>query len=108
MVEFATGVNPWVEWARIEVARANGVEYTLPALKKDFAGAVISLAKQDEPDLSAYTDPEIVLKLHKAHHAGILVVSPSEQRTRELVESYAGRFVEDFLAVVAAPDKPTS
>ncbi len=108
MVEFATGINPWVEWARIEVARASGVEYTLPALRQDFAGAVISLARQDEPDLSAYTDPEIALKLHKAHHAGILVVSPSERRTRELVDSYAERFVEDFLAVLAAPDKPTS
>jgi hypothetical protein len=108
MVEFATGINPWVEWARMEVARASGVEYTLPALKQDFAGAVISLARQDEPDLSAYTDPEIALKLHKAHHAGLLLVSTLEQRTRELVESYSRRFVDDFLAVVAAPDKPTS
>jgi len=108
MVEFATGVNPWVEWARIEVALARGEEYTLAAPRRDFAGSIISLAKQDVPDLSGYTDPEIALRLHKPHHAGIIVASRSEQRVRELVESYGRRFLTDFCAVVPPPDKPTS
>jgi biotin carboxylase len=108
MVEFATGMNPWVEWARIEVALAAGTDYTLASLGGDFAGSVISLARQDEPDTSAYTDAEIVLRLHKPHHAGIIVKSASEQRVRELVESYAVRFLEDFCAVLPAPEKPTS
>lgn len=108
MVEFATGMNPWVEWARIEVALARGEEYKLAPLRKDFAGSVISLARQDEPDLSGYTDPEIALRLHKPHHAGIIVSSHSEERVKELVESYAVRFLEDFCAVLAPPDKPTS
>lgn len=107
MVEFATGVNPWVEWARIEVALARGVEYTLAPPRRDFAGSVISLAKQDVPDLSGYTDPEIALRMHKAHHAGIIVTSPSEERVRELVESYGRRFLEDFCAVIAPPERPT-
>lgn len=108
MVEFATGVNPWVEWARIEVAAAGRLEYALPPLRQDFAGSVISLARQETPDLSAYTDPEIVKRLHKAHHAGIILRSESEQRVKSLVESYAERFLRDFNAVLAAPDKPTS
>jgi hypothetical protein len=69
---------------------------------------VISLAKQDEPDLSGYTDEEIVMKLHKSHHAGILLRSKEEKRTKSLLESYAVRFLEDFCAVMPAPDKPTS
>jgi biotin carboxylase len=108
MVEFATGINPWVEWARIEVALAEGREYALPARRGEFAGSVISLARQDEPDTSAYTDPEIAVRLHKPHHAGIIVRSGSEARVRELVESYGQRFLEDFCAVLPAPDKPTS
>lgn len=108
MVEFATGVNPWVEWARIEVALASGTEYTLAQPRRDFAGSVISLARQDTPDLSAYVDPEIALRMHKPHHAGLIVTSHSEARVRELVESYAVRFLEDFCAVVAPPEKPTS
>jgi biotin carboxylase len=108
MVEFATGVNPWVEWARIEVALARGEEYSLAPARKGFAGSIISLAKQDVPDLSGYTDPEIALRLHKAHHAGIIVASHSAERVRELVEGYGRRFLEDFCAVIAPPDKPTS
>ena len=108
MVEFATGVNPWVEWARIEVAAAEGREYTLPPLRHDFAGSVISLARQETPDLSAYTDPEIAMRLHKAHHAGIILCSASEERLKALVEGYARRFLVDFNAVLAAPDKPTA
>ena len=108
MVEFVTGVNPWVEWARMEVALAAGTEYTLATPRRDFAGSVISLARQDAPDLGAYTDPEIALRLHKPHHAGIIVTSTSDARVKELVESYAVRFLEDFCAVVPPPDKPTS
>jgi biotin carboxylase len=108
MVELATGINPWVEWARIEFALASGSDYAIPPMRRDFAGAVISLARQDEPDLSAYTDPEIALRLHKPHHAGILLASSSQQRLEHLVESYARRFLEDFCAIVPPPDKPTS
>jgi hypothetical protein len=108
MVEFATGMNPWVEWARIEVALAAGKAYELALLREDFAGSVISLARQDEPDTGAYTDPEIVMRLHKPHHAGIIVASPEQARVRELVESYAARFLNDFCAVLPAPEKPTS
>ena len=108
MVEFATGVNPWVEWARIEVAKAGGTEYTLATPQLEFAGSVITLARQEVPDLSGYTDPEIALRLHKPHHAGLIVRSPSEARVKELIESYAVRFLQDFCAVVPPPEKPTS
>lgn len=108
MVELATGVNPWVEWARMEVALARGDEYTLAPLRNDYAGSVISLARQEEPDLSGYVDPEIAMRLHKPHHAGLIVASHSAERVRELVESYAVRFLDDFCAVVPPPDRPTS
>ena len=97
-----------MEWARMEVAAAVGQEYRLPELRHEFAGSVISLARQEWPDLSGYTDPEIAMRLHKLHHAGILLRSGSESRLRELIDSYTGRFLEEFNAVLAAPDKPTA
>lgn len=108
VVELATGLNPWVEWARLETSAARGTRYSLPVLHNKSAGSVISLARQDVPDLAAYTDPEIGMRLHKAHHAGLLVSSDSEKRVRELVASYTERFVRDFLAILPAPDKPTA
>ena len=107
-VELATGLNPWVEWARLEVAEARGVEYRLPPLRRDFAAAVISLARQAEPDTSAYNDPEIAVRLHRDHHAGLLLRSASAERIEALVEDYTGRFLADFNAVLAAPDKATA
>jgi biotin carboxylase len=106
--ELATGINPWKQWAAIEVAQARGEEYVLPEVKRQYVGSVISLARQEEPDLSGYTDKEIVTRLHKPHHAGILLRSRDERRTKALLESYAVRFLEDFCAVLPPPDKPTS
>ena len=108
VVKAATGVNLWVEWARVEVARAAGREYELPPLKYDYAGVALSLARQEEPDTSAYTDPEIVYRIKKGHHAGLVVAVPDASRVRELLQSYTERFYQDFYASVPPPDKPTT
>src|SRR5688572_33225325 len=42
MVEAATGVNLWREWARVEVANARGETYKPPVPRRDYAGLVIS------------------------------------------------------------------
>jgi len=106
VVEAATGINLWREWARIEIAGEYGT-YTPPLSKGSFAGIVLSLARQEEPDLSAYTDAEIVTRVKKRHHAGLIVSSPDEQRVRALVESYAARFYSDFHAFAPAPQRAT-
>ena len=108
VVEFASGVNPWVEWARIEVALLRGEEYALPALREAYAGSVISLARQEWPDMAAYVDPEVVYRLHKTHHAGLIVRSAEAGRVEALVGAYTGRFVQDFYARLDAPAKPTA
>jgi biotin carboxylase len=107
MVETATGVNLWREWARIEIAGGDGT-YKLPPVREDYAGVILSLAKQEDPDTSAYNDPEICLRIKKHHHAGLLLKSSAPQRIPALLEDYARRFVEDFLAVQPPRDKPTS
>ncbi len=108
VVEAATGINPWVEWARIEVAAAKGEAYTLPVSKGGFGGSVICLARQEQPDTSGYDAPEIVHRLQKHHHAGLIVRSDSAERVAELVDAYGVRFLEQFCAVEPAPEKPTA
>jgi hypothetical protein len=103
MVEAATGLNLWREWARVEVADARGEEYRPPEARDDGAGLLISLARQEWPDTSAYADPEIVWRLDKRHHAGLLVVSPSAERVEGLLHDYMRRFREDFYASMPAP-----
>ena len=108
VVEFATGMNPWVEWARLEAAALFDRTYALPELRYDFAGSVICLAKQQQPNTAAYNDPEVVHRLHKHHHAGVIVQSPSAARVEALTTGYAHRFLEDFCARMPVPDKATA
>jgi biotin carboxylase len=107
VVEGATGINLWREWARLELADRDG-GYRLPAYRQDYAGSVICLARQEYPDTSAYRDAEIAWRMHKQYHAGLIVASHDSQRIDDLLGAYARRFAHDFLAVQPAPDKPTS
>jgi hypothetical protein len=108
VVEFATGVNLWREWARIEVAHLRGEKYHLSVRKPVYAGSVLCLAKTAEPDTSAFDAPEIVYRMKKHHHAGLIVQSEKAERVKALLEEYAVRFAETYLAVQPVPDRPTA
>jgi biotin carboxylase len=107
VVEAASGLNLWREWARLEVG-AGKQPYTAPPTRNDHAGVIVCLARQEHPDTSAYTDPEITYRVHKYHHAGFVLKSPSHDRIQELLNSYTQRFQTDFLATQPVPDKPTA
>lgn len=107
MVETATGVNLWREWARIEIAGGKQ-PYNLPASRNDYAGIILSLARQEEPDTSAYNDPEIALRLKKRHHAGLVLRSSDPCRVQVLLRDYTERFAKDFLAIEPPGTKPAA
>lgn len=107
LVQAAVGFNLWGEWAKLEIAHLRGQQYHLPPVKGLHAGLMICLAKQEYPELSGYQDPEIVWRLHKKQHAGLIVVAEDEARISDLITSYQPRFVNDFLAVAPPKDKPT-
>ena len=107
VIEAATGINLWREWARLEVGAGNQ-PYQLPSARGDYAGVILSLARQEHPDTSAYTDPEIIYRVRKYHHAGFILKSHSHERIQQLLDSYARRFQADFVATQPVPDKPSS
>ena len=108
LVEHSTGVNLWREWAKIEVAHLRGEQYTPPVAREDYAGSVLCLAKEEEPDTSAFNAPEIVYRMKKHHHAGLIVRSEKPERVVQLLEEYSQAFVNQFLATMPAPDRPTA
>jgi len=107
MVETATGLNLWREWARIEIAGGDG-SYKLPPVREEYAGVILSLAKQENPDTSAYDDPEIHFRIKKHHHAGLVLKSTDPRKIPALLENYAQRFAAEFMAVEPPRDKPTA
>jgi len=106
LVEAATGINLWREWAKIEILNGEK-EYKVLPTKNNFAGIVTSLAKQQWPDMSGFNDPEVYWKLNKEYHAGIIVSSPDEKRRDELVDQYTQRFYEQFFATAKMGEKPS-
>jgi biotin carboxylase len=130
VLEAASGINLWREWAGIELAEAefrrksdpnDPLDSMFPAeareslwrasarkiqpLRKEYAGIVLSLAKQESPDTSEYSDSEIVYRVKKRHHAGLVVRAKKLERVQELLDQYARRFAEDFAAVLPPLEK---
>ena len=105
VLEAASGINLWREWARLEIADGKASAKITP-LRKEYAGIILSLAKQEEPDTSGYIDEEIVYRVKKRHHAGLIVRAQSLDRVNELLDDYGRRFAEDFVAVAPPPDRP--
>jgi len=105
VLEAASGVNLWREWARLEIADGKGPSKITPS-RKEYAGIILSLAKQETPDTSNYVDEEIIYRVKKKHHAGLIVRSARLERVNELLADYGHRFVEDFVAVAPPPERP--
>ena len=108
VVAQATGVDLWAEWARIEVCNLRGIPYKLPEVSEHYAGSVLCLARTEHPDTSVFDAPEIVYRMKKHHHAGLIVRSPDPARVQAILEDYSGRFAEYYLATAPVPDKPTA
>lgn len=99
----ATGINLWREWARIELATPEQ-PYVLPPIRKEYGGIAVSLARQENPCTSSYDDPEIVYRVRKPWHVGLIVRSPDQGRVIYLLTEYSRRFSEDFTAVAPAEE----
>lgn len=106
MVEVASGINLWAEWAKLETAMAKGERYELPLAEQNYAGILISLARYEHPDTSAYNDTEVVWRIDKSHHVGFIVKADDHLRVTQLLDQYAERVYRDFHASAPVPDKP--
>ncbi|NNE29259.1 MAG: ATPase [Saprospiraceae bacterium] len=100
MVEASSGINLWNEWAKIEISKARGTDYKLPPVRNDHAGIVVSLSRFEHPDSSSFQDPEIVWRLDKPYHIGLILQSPDREKILELLDKYGNRILSEFHASV--------
>jgi hypothetical protein len=99
MVEAASNINLWSEWAAIENALVKEIDYQLPKVKKEYAGIVLTLSKYQHPDLSSFDDDEVCFRVPLEYHAGLIVQSEKQARVLELLDSYADRLIKDFATI---------
>jgi biotin carboxylase len=108
LVEASTGIDLWREWAKVELSQGE-LPYALPQPRRDYAGLLVSLAKQERPDLSAYDAPEIVWRLEgHSHHVGFIVRASTPERVEELLGELEARVAQDFMASMPAPEAATA
>jgi hypothetical protein len=106
LIEAASGLNMWAEWAKVEVAAARGGRYQVVEQPRQQAGLLVSLSRQEWPDTSSFTEPELVWRMSKKHHVGFIVKSPQRQRVTELLQLYTERVRRDYHASAPPRDKP--
>jgi hypothetical protein len=97
-LEAASGLNIWREWAKLELSD-DAHPYHAEPTREEYSGIVLSLARQERPDTAHYTDPEIVYRVGKPYHVGLVVRSPDHARVRSLLDEYARRFADEFIAI---------
>jgi hypothetical protein len=107
MVYFASGINLWKEWAKVEISEISKTAYVLPKINNQHAGIVVSLSRFENPDTSSFNDPEIIWRMQKPWHIGLIVVSDTIERVKDLLDKYTERIAHDFHASAKAPDKLT-
>ena len=108
MVEAASGVNLWREWAKLEVAVARKEHYVPPVDDAQHAGLIVSLARHQWPDLSVFTESEIFWRMHREYHVGLIIRSSDRSRILNLLDDYMQRIYQEFHASAPLPDKPMS
>jgi hypothetical protein len=106
LIEAATGVNLWVEWAKLELAETPA-DYPSPVPRDDYAGLLVSLARERHPDHSVFRDSEVVWRMQEDHHVGVIVRSHDRRRVESLLAEYTDRVRNDFWAYAPARDKPS-
>src|SRR5690606_4298871 len=104
VLEHACGFNLWREWARVAMSGPDQ-PYQPPKIRKEYAGVALALANTESPDTSHYGDSEIVYRINKPKHVGLIFHSPDRKRVAELKQLYSARIEQNFLAVASAKER---
>jgi biotin carboxylase len=104
VLEQACGFNLWREWAKLEIAMPDK-PYKSPKMRQEYAGITLCLANQEIPDTSHYKEKEIVYRVGKAKHVGLIFHSEKHERVGELLNLYTEKITQDFLAVVPTKER---
>ena len=98
MLQHASGVDLWAEWAKLESAQHTGTKYEAPK-DKGHAGAVtIRVVSEEHPDLRRYRqdEPSIVSIIKKPYHAGMVFTAETEHELAEVQREISQRLFEQF------------
>lgn len=108
LVEAATHISIWREWARIEDALLKNKEYKIADPEGYYAGLIIALIKDQSPDYHDFESEEAIKFLPIDHHIGIVFRSDDPDVIQEKLDDAAVTIQEEMLSILPPKTKPTS
>ncbi len=106
VVDAATGVNLWREWAKLEVGELRRTPYAAPVAHDRYAGGVVCVSQGAGPDIRDLADPAVVTRIQGKHESGLIVRAGEAGRVQKLIDDYAVRFEGELAASAAAERTP--
>jgi hypothetical protein len=107
LIAAESGLNMWAEWAKIEADYLRGNTYRVQESSENYAALMVCLTGDEWPDTSQFNAPEIVWRMPKAHHVGMVVASPDYDRVQQLVREYVPILSDQYMAVAPPMDSAT-
>ena len=98
MVDKSTGINLWAEWAQIESDLLTGKKYSLPKKKYTPAGIIVSLSRYQHMPEQAFKDSEVVWRMNKDYHVGVIVANSDPSKVVSLLDQYAHEISVEYHA----------
>jgi biotin carboxylase len=108
LVEASSGINIWREWAKIEDALLRSKRYEIATPTEYYAGLIIALIKDQQPDYSDFECEEIVKYLPIDYHVGIVYKSDNADVVQKRLDSAADKINTGLLNILPPKGKPTS
>ena len=99
MVETASGLNLWAEWAKIEAGH-HLQPYVLPNVSERYAGVAICMTSLEYPDLTPLAAPGVDVRVPKPYHAAMLVQSDDSDEVQRLLQTSSTLLDQEFLCRV--------
>ncbi len=108
LIEAATGINIWREWARLENSLLENTTYTLAKPTGFSAGLLLSLVNEKNPDTAMFDSGEVYKFIELDHHIGIVFKSDDERVIEQRLDEACELVTERLLNVIPPQTKPTS
>ena len=106
LVEAATGVNLWREWAKLEISDLRRKTYAVPESFEGYAGSIVCASSATMTDIGeviesvvdSVSDPAIVSRERKGSKFCLVVRAAGTDRVQRLLDKYSSRFEKEIAA----------
>lgn len=88
MVEAASGINLWKEWALMETALVNATPYRLPRIRKEYAGILLARVNVEHPSIADFVCDELVWTMNEDYQLGLVVRHEEQEAILTLLEKF--------------------